>query len=114
MLRLLFIVRCPCRLSLCEQTNEIKRNLLDTNKNINVLSKNKRKKEEKHPSHLLSNLSLPMTTVVLVGEAFQISLHMNTYNNQDKEVKYMYLENGMKIQKFPLPPHQHQMSFVQY
>ena len=90
MLRLFFIVRYPCRLSLCEETNEIKRNLFDKNKNKNVLqSKNKRKKP--HHSHVLSSLSLPMTTValVVVGEAIQISLHMNTYNNQNKEIKHI-------------------------
>ena len=46
-----------------------------------VLNIFKRKREEKHPSHVLNTLSLPMTTVVLVGETFQISLHMNIHNN---------------------------------
>ena len=96
LLHLFFIVWYPCKLSLCEQTNEIKRNLVDKNSNKNVQSKNKRKKEENHRSHVLNSLSLPMTTVVLVGEAFHISLHMNThnhislhmntYNNQNKEI----------------------------
>ena len=40
---------------------------------------------------------------------------MNMHNYQNKEIKHIYLGNGMKIQKFPLPPsHQYQMSFVLY
>ena len=73
MLRLFLIVRYPCRLSLFEQTNEMKRNLLNKKSNRNVQSKNKKNKEEKHHPHVLSNLSLPGKAVVLFGEAFQIS-----------------------------------------
>ena len=74
--------------------------------------KNKTKKKEKHPSHVLSNLSLPVTTIVLVGEAFKISLHMDAITIKIlKKVTYIYLEN----EKFLLPPfHQYQMYFVQY
>ena len=66
------------------------------------------KNEEKHPSSVLNSFYLPVTTVVNVGEAFHISLHMNTYN-------YQNLENGMKIQIYPLlPSHQYYMYFAQY
>ena len=54
-LRLFIIVRYPCKLF--ELTSEIKRNILEKSSNKNVQSKNKWKKEETHPSHVLSSLS---------------------------------------------------------
>ena len=40
------------------------------------------------PSHVLNSRFLPVTTVVLVGEAFQISLHMNIITIKIK--KYLF------------------------
>ena len=103
MLRLFLIVWYPCRLSLCEQTNKIKRNLLDNNSNKDVQSKNEKEEKEKHPSRVLSSLSLPVTAVILVGVAFQNSLHVNTLNNQNKETKHIFIWERHENPEIPSP-----------
>ena len=85
MLRLFLIVWYPCRLSLCEQTNEIKRNLWDKNSNKNVQSKNKTKK--------MKNI-LHMYWVIFLYQWQQLywlmrlfkSLHMNTITIKIKKL----------------------------